>query len=102
MVQHILDTPIEYLKGVGPSRAEMLRKEVGVYTFNDLLHYYPFRYVDRSKFYRISDIDSDSAWIQLHGKITSMQILGTGRISRLELQITDRSGQTAPLFFPHR
>lgn len=99
MVQHILDTPIEYLKGVGPSRAEMLRKEVGVNTFNDLLHYYPFRYVDRSKFYRISDIDSDSAWIQLRGKITSMQTLGTGRTSRLVLQFTDGSGQTELLFF---
>lgn len=99
MVQHILDTPIEYLKGVGPSRAEMLRKEVGVFTFNDLLHYYPFRYVDRSKFYRISDIDSDSAWIQLRGKIISMQILGTGRTSRLVLQFTDGSGQTELVFF---
>lgn len=99
MVQHILDTPIEYLKGVGPSRAEMLRKEVGIYTFNDLLHYYPFRYVDRSKFYRISDIDSDAAWIQLRGKITSMQTLGTARTSRLVLQFTDGSGQTELVFF---
>lgn len=99
MVQHILDTPIEYLKGVGPSRAEMLRKEVGIYTFNDLLHYYPFRYVDRSKFYTISEIDSDSAWIQLRGKITSMQIQGTGRTSRLVLQFSDGSGQTELVFF---
>jgi ATP-dependent DNA helicase RecG len=99
MVQHVLDTPIEYLKGVGPSRAEMLRKEVGVYTFNDLLHYYPFRYVDRSKFYRISDIDSDSAWIQLRGKITSMHTLGSGRTSRLVLQFSDGSGQTELVFF---
>ena len=54
----LLDTSIEFLKGVGPSRAALLRKELQIYTFRDLLHYYPFRYIDKSKIFNISDIAS--------------------------------------------
>lgn len=99
MVKHILDTPIEYLKGVGPARAEMLRKEADIRTFGDLLHYYPFRYVDRSKFYTVSEINSDSAWLQLKGKITGMQTIGTGRTARLVMTFRDHTGETELVFF---
>lgn len=99
MVKHILDTPIEYLKGVGPARAEMLRKEADIRTFGDLLHYYPFRYVDRSKFYSVSEINSDSAWLQLKGKITGMQTIGTGRTARLVMTFRDHTGETELVFF---
>ena len=96
---HILDTPVEYLKGVGPMRAEMLRKETEVSTFGDLLHYYPFRYVDRSKFYTVSDIDSDTAWLQLKGKVVSMQTIGAGRASRLVMNFKDATGTTELVWF---
>ncbi len=99
MTQHILDTPVEYLKGIGPSRAEMLRKEIGVHTFGDLLQHYPFRYIDRSKFYSISEINSDAAWVQLKGKITSMQTIGTGRTARLVMTLRDNTGETELVFF---
>jgi len=99
MTQHILDTPVEYLKGIGPSRAEMLRKEIGVRTFGDLLQHYPFRYIDRSKFYSISEINSDAAWVQLKGKITSMQTIGTGRTARLVMTLRDNTGETELVFF---
>ncbi|KAF0203281.1 MAG: ATP-dependent DNA helicase [Bacteroidetes bacterium] len=99
MTQHILDTPIEYLKGIGPSRAELLRKEIEVGTFGEMLHYYPFRYVDRSKFYTISEIDSDTAWLQLKGKIISMQTIGAGRASRLVLTFKDPSGTIDLIWF---
>lgn len=99
MTQHILDTPVEYLKGIGPSRAEMLRKEIGVRTFGDLLQHYPFRYVDRSKFYSISEINSDAAWVQLKGKITSIQTIGTGRTARLVMTLRDNTGETELVFF---
>lgn len=95
----ILDTPIEYLKGVGPARAEMLRKEIEVHTFGDLLLYYPFRYVDRSKFYTVGEIDSEAAWVQLKGKITGMQTIGTGRIARLVMTFRDSTGEIELIWF---
>ncbi|MDY0101832.1 MAG: ATP-dependent DNA helicase RecG [Lentimicrobium sp.] len=99
MVLHILDTPIEYLKGIGPSRAEALRKETGVSTFGEMLHYYPFRYVDRSKFYTVTEIDSDAAWLQLKGKITSIQTIGTGRTARLVMNFRDHTGNVELIWF---
>ena len=99
MTQHILDTPIEYLKGIGPSRAELLRKETEVGTFGEMLHYYPFRYIDRSKFYTIVEIDSDTAWLQIKGKVTAMQTIGTGRTSRLVLTFRDSTGTIELIWF---
>ncbi|MHC1778271.1 MAG: ATP-dependent DNA helicase RecG [Lentimicrobium sp.] len=99
MAKHILETPVEYLKGIGPARAEMLRRETEVSTFGDLLHYYPFRYVDRSKFYTVSEIGSESAWLQLKGKITAMQTIGAGRTARLVMTFRDKTGETELVWF---
>ncbi len=99
MVQNILDTPIEYLKGIGPTRAEMLRKELDVSTFGEFLHYYPFRYVDRSKFYTVREINSDAAWLQLKGKITGMQTIGAGRAARLVMTFRDQTGEIELIWF---
>ncbi|HNI46195.1 MAG TPA: hypothetical protein PK230_15935, partial [Chitinophagales bacterium] len=55
--KHILDTPIEYLKGVGPKRAELLQKELQIFTWGDLLNHFPFRYEDRTKVYLVRDIN---------------------------------------------
>ena len=63
---HTLTTAIEYLKGVGPSRAELLKKELKIFTFQDLLEYYPFRYMDRSKIHKITDLNPDLSYIQLN------------------------------------
>ena len=95
----ILDTPIEYLKGVGPVRADILKKEVAIYNFNDLLNYFPFRYVDRSKFYRIKDINSDSTYIQLTGKLSSIQMMGKPRSERLVAYLQDNSGVIELVWF---
>ncbi len=78
-----LTTSITYLKGVGPKRAELLQVELGVFTFFDLIQQLPFRYEDRSKFYKISEITADTTSIQLVGKIRSKKMLGAGRHSRL-------------------
>lgn len=99
MVQNILDTPIEYLKGIGPTRAEMLRKELDVSTFGEFLHYYPFRYVDRSKFYTVREINSDAAWLQLKGKITGVQTIGVGRAARHVLTFGDHTGEIELIWF---
>lgn len=88
----ILDTPIEYLKGVGPARADVLKKEIGIHRFNDLLNYFPFRYVDRSKYYKIKDINSDSTYIQLKGRLSSIQLLGKPRSERLVAFLQDDTG----------
>ena len=56
MASDFLKTPIEYLKGVGPKRAELLVKEIGVKTFQDLLYHFPFRYIDRTKYHKVSDL----------------------------------------------
>lgn len=88
----MLDRPIEYLKGIGPQRAEVLKKEIGIYTFQDLLQYYPFRYVDRTKFYLIREINNELAMVQLKGTIESVEIVGQKRAKRLSVLFRDNSG----------
>jgi ATP-dependent DNA helicase RecG len=96
---NILDTPIEYLKGVGPARASTLKKELGIFTFNHLLNYFPFRYVDRSKFYKVREVASDSAYVQLKGKITNIQVSGSPRAQRANAYLEDESGRIELVWF---
>ncbi len=95
----ILDTKIEYLKGVGPTRSLLLNKEVAIYTFNDLLHFFPFRYVDRTKFYKISSIKTVDVDIQFIGKVLNKTIIGHGPKKRLIVNIEDDTGQLKLVFF---
>ena len=99
MPQNFLETPIEYLKGVGPKRAELLKKELNVFTFEDMIEYYPFRYVDRSKFYAVKDIISDASYIQLKGTISNMKLLGKSRSQRLSAQFSDKTGTIELVWF---
>ena len=69
MSNEFLHTPIEYLKGVGPLKGEVLKTELGIFTFGDLLNHFPFRYVDRSKFYTIKDLNEEMPFVQLKGNI---------------------------------
>ncbi|HOW31424.1 MAG TPA: ATP-dependent DNA helicase RecG, partial [Bacteroidales bacterium] len=92
MTVEILDTPIEYLKGVGPKRGEVLRKELGISTYYELLTYYPFRYVDRSRFFSINEINSDAAWVQLKGTVTATQLAGKGVAMRYIVTLEDATG----------
>ena len=70
MQQNILDTPIEYLKGVGPQRAAVLKKELQIFTYKDLVNFYPFKYLDRTKYYKIKELTTNlQSEIQLVGKI---------------------------------
>lgn len=95
----ILKNDIKFLKGVGPSRASLLTKEFGIETFRDLLYFFPFRYVDRSRFYSIREIDSTHAYIQLRGKITKISIVGEGRAKRLVAILYDGTGWIELVFF---
>lgn len=95
----MLEIPIEFLKGVGPARAELLKKELGIFTFGHLLNYYPYRYIDRSSFYLVKDILNDSTYIQLKGMIYSIQLAGQGRTQRLTARFTDSSGSLDLIWF---
>ena len=98
-MQQYLQQDIQFLPGVGPKRADMLRQELEVNTFEDLLTYYPFRYVDRSRFYRISEVTSDMPQIQIRGKITGYATAGKGRGKRLTADFTDGTGQIQLVWF---
>jgi ATP-dependent DNA helicase RecG len=98
-MHNFFDTPIEFLKGVGPQRGEILKKELGIFRYYDLLTYYPFRYVDRSKFYKISEINDDSTWIQLKGVITKMESVGQKGASRIVAYLKDDTGVIELVWF---
>ena len=94
-----LDTKIEYLKGVGPSRATLLQRELGIFTFRDLLVYYPFRYVDRTHFVNILNVCDTNNYIVTKGYITRMELIGSGRTQRLSATITDETGSMELVWF---
>ncbi len=94
-----LDTKIEYLKGVGPSRAVLLQRELGIFTFRDLLVYYPFRYVDRTHFVSIRNVCDTNNYIVTKGYITRLELIGTGRTQRLVATLTDETGSMELVWF---
>ena len=83
-MQQYLQQDIQFLPGVGPKRAELLKQELKINTVEDLLTYYPYRYVDRSRFYKISEVSSDLPFIQLRGKIQGYSSIGKGKGKRLK------------------
>ena len=83
ILQDILNTEITYLPGVGPKRAELLNKELNVFTYRDLLYYFPYKYIDRTKFYKIAELDPDLPYVQIKGKIKGYSTEGAGPGKRL-------------------
>ncbi len=94
-----LNTSVEYLKGVGPKRAELLRNELNIFTFGDLISHYPFRYVDKSKFFKVREINSDAVYVQLKGKISSLKTHGKQRTTRVTAIFKDESGEIELVWF---
>ncbi|MDD2196262.1 MAG: ATP-dependent DNA helicase RecG [Bacteroidales bacterium] len=94
-----LSTNIMYLQGVGPKRAELLKKELNIDTIGDLLYLFPYKYVDRSKFYRIEDIVNDLPYIQIVGQIVRFQEIGVGRKKRLTAIFSDGTGTIELVWF---
>lgn len=94
-----LDKEITYLPGVGPKRAELLKKELNVSTYGDLLRCYPYRYIDRSKFYRIKDISPASVYVQIRGRVLSMTTQGTGRNARAVALFSDGESAIELIWF---
>ncbi len=85
-------TPIEYLKGVGTARAEVLKKDLGIYKYEDLLRYFPFKYIDRTRFYKIKDINPELPHVQLIVRLTHKEILGEKYTKRLIVHALDDTG----------
>ena len=98
-MQQYLQQDIQFLPGVGPKRADVLREELNISTIEDLLTHYPYRYVDRSQFYKISEVTSDMPFIQIKGKIQGYASVGKGRGKRLVADFTDGSGRLELVWF---
>jgi ATP-dependent DNA helicase RecG len=93
------DTPIEFLKGIGPQRAALLNKQLSVYTFADLLQHYPYRYEDRSKFYAIKDVNETLQYVQIRGIIKHKELTGVGIKKRLVAYMNDGTGEIELIWF---
>ena len=96
---NILSQDIKYLQGVGPNRALLLQSELGITTVGDLLAYYPYKYVDRSRIYKIRDIDGTMPYVQLCGQIFSFDTMGEGRNKRLIAHFSDGTGSIDLIWF---
>ena len=99
-MSQLLDTKIEFLKGVGPLKAEALKSELGIFTVGDLISHYPFRHEDRSKIYTVSEIQGqEDIYVQLKGKIFPQGILGIGPARRFTATFRDHTGEFELVWF---
>ena len=96
---HKLSTPIEYLKGVGPQRGELLKKELGIYTYADLLQQYPFRYIDRTRFYKLNQLNAELPHVQVLARVLSKSVVGEKRTKRLVVEFKDDTGIFESVWF---
>ena len=76
---NLLQTPIEYLKGVGPSRGELLRKELNIHRYGDLMNFFPNRYIDRTRYYKINELQNSTAEVQIIGRIIHIKTVEFGK-----------------------
>ncbi len=98
-MQQFLQQDIKFLPGVGPAKADLLRKEINIQTFEDLMYYFPYRYIDKSKYYKVSEINPDLPYIQIKGTIQGYTSLGGGRKKRLVARFGDETGNIELLWF---
>lgn len=85
---------IMYLPGVGPKKAEILQKEAGISSYEDMLFYFPYKYIDRSRFYKVAEVTGDMPYIQMKGRILFFDTVGEGRTRRLIGKFTDGRAQS--------
>ncbi|MCQ2210804.1 MAG: ATP-dependent DNA helicase RecG [Paludibacteraceae bacterium] len=96
---NLSEKDITYLHGVGPKRADLLKKEIQVSTYQDMLYYFPYRYIDRSKFYAISELNETSSYVQIRGRILKMTLVGTGHKQRVTAIFSDGVSAMELLWF---
>ena len=95
----ILQTPIEFLKGIGPNRANLLKEELNIFSFQDLLYFFPHRYIDRSRFYKINELPQNNSEVQLKGSIIRVKIINQKRGKRLIADFSDGTHQMELIWF---
>lgn len=99
-MSQLLQTPIEYLKGVGPQRGDLLRKELGIHKYLDLINLYPYRYIDRTRYYKINELDNNSVEVQLIGKIIHLKTIEPAKgKKRVVATFIDDTGQMELVWF---
>ena len=96
---NVLQTPIEFLKGIGPNRANLLKQELNIFRFQDLLYFFPHRYIDRSKFYKINELPKNNSEVQLKGSIISVKMINQKRGKRLTASFSDGNHQMELIWF---
>lgn len=96
---HFFETPIEFLKGIGAQRAVLLQKELKIFNYGDLIQHYPFRYEDRTKFYRIKEADETMPYVQIKGRFTDFEITGTRHKRRLIGWFSDGQDEMEMVWF---
>ena len=100
LMNNLLKTPIEYLKGIGPQRADLLKKELGIFSYEDFLHLFPNRYIDRTKYYKINQLQPTfNTEIQIVGKIIHLKVVEQKRGKRLVATFVDDTGQMELVWF---
>lgn len=99
MNSNFLQTPIEYLKGIGPGRADLLRSELGIHRFQDLLNLFPNRYLDRTHYYQINQLQPTNSEVQILGKITHIKTVESNRKKRLVATFADQTGTMELVWF---
>ncbi|QNF33315.1 ATP-dependent DNA helicase RecG [Adhaeribacter swui] len=92
-------TKIEFLKGIGPQRATLLQTELNIFTYGDLIQHYPFRYLDRTQFYKIAELDEGLPFVQVKGFVKAKELLGEGRKQRLSVILQDNTGELELVWF---
>ncbi|MHA3787794.1 ATP-dependent DNA helicase RecG [Flavobacterium hauense] len=97
-MNNLLETPIEYLKGVGPARGELLRKELGIHKYGDLINLFPNRYIDRTRYYKINELLNSNSEVQVVGKVINLKSVGEKR-TRLVATFTDGTGEMELVWF---
>lgn len=95
----IFDTKIEFLKGVGPQRAALINKELNIFTYGELIQHYPFRYEDRTKFFKIRELNAELENVQIIAKIRQVEIIGLGGKRRLVAHVGDETGEMEMTWF---
>ncbi|MFD1002319.1 ATP-dependent DNA helicase RecG [Ohtaekwangia kribbensis] len=96
---NFFDSPIEFLKGVGPQRSSLLNKELNIFTFGDLIQHFPFRYEDRTKFYSIKELSDDLPFVQVKGILRKKELIGAGFKKRLVAHVSDETGELELVWF---
>lgn len=99
MSNNLLETPIEYLKGVGPQRGDLLRKELGIHKYGDLINFFPNRYIDRTHYFKINQLQNNNSEVQIIGRIINIKTIEQKRGKRLVATFIDETGEMELVWF---